>query len=191
MERAGYIGGIYLILKQEAIFFLLFGFFYSFGLDGLKHFIVQDDRKIVEKILFGTKKMTRTDNKITLCKIMFNLNACENLSVKEHGALSDTVRNFFHFVQAFGNKLKLRNFLNIWMVEDRVQTLVSATCGIFQLCFYNNLFIPDENSKIQDKTRLYKKTIETLLNEPFVLDDRDKNEETIRQYAQNIGVTVT
>ena len=41
-------------------------FFDSFGLDGLKHFIMQDDRKIVEKILFGTEKMTRTDNKITL-----------------------------------------------------------------------------------------------------------------------------
>ena len=53
----------------------------SFGLDGLKHFIMQDDRKI-EKILFGTEKMTRTDNKINLCKIQFNLNACKNLSKK-------------------------------------------------------------------------------------------------------------
>ena len=31
-------------------------FFDSFGLDGLKHFIVQDDRKIVEKVPFGTEK---------------------------------------------------------------------------------------------------------------------------------------
>ena len=43
-------------------------FFDSFGLDGLKYFIVQDDQKIVEKILFRTEKMTRTDNKITLCR---------------------------------------------------------------------------------------------------------------------------
>ena len=76
------------------------------------------------------------------------------------------------------------------MVEDRVQNLNSATCGIFQLYFYNNLFDPDENSKIQDKTWLNKKTIETLLNELFVLEDQDKNKETIRQYAQNIGATV-
>ena len=41
-------------------------FFDSFGLDGLKHFIKQDDRSIIEKILFGTEKITRTDNKITL-----------------------------------------------------------------------------------------------------------------------------
>ena len=50
----------------------------SFGLDSLKHFIIQDDRKIIEKILFRTEKMTRTDKKITLCKIRFNLNACKN-----------------------------------------------------------------------------------------------------------------
>ena len=31
-------------------------FFESFGLDGLKHFIVQDDRKIIKNILFGTEK---------------------------------------------------------------------------------------------------------------------------------------
>ena len=147
-EKSGTHRWNILDIEPRSDIFFVFLFFYFFGLDGLKHFIVQDDRKIIEKLLFGTEKMTRTDNKITLCKIMFNLNACENLSVKEHGALSDTARNFFHFVQAFGNKLKLRNFLNIWMVEDRVQNLVSATCGIFHLCFYNNLFIPDENSKI-------------------------------------------
>ena len=155
--------------------------FDSFGLDGLKHFIVQENRKIVEKILFGTEKMTRTDNKITLCKTQFNGNACKNLSKKELDFLNDTATNVFRFVLAFGNKLKLRNFVNIWTVEDRVQDLDSSTCGIFQIYFYDNLFNPDKNSKIQDKTRLNKKTIETLLNELFVLDNQDKNEQTIRQ----------
>ena len=77
--------------------------------------------------------MTRTDNKITLCKIQFNLNACKHLSEGELDALSDTTTNFFRFIQAFGNKLKLRNFVNIWMVEDRVQDLDSVTCDIFEL----------------------------------------------------------
>ena len=65
------------------------------------------------------------------------------------------------------------------MVEDRVQDLDSVTCGIFQLYFYDNLFNPDENSKIQDKTKLNKKMIEILLNEIFVLHNQDKIEETI------------
>ena len=49
------------------------------------------------------------------------------------------------------------------MVEDRVQELDSSTWGIFQLYFYDNLFNPDENIKIQGNTRLNMKTIETLL----------------------------
>ena len=65
--------------------------------------------------------MTRTDKKITLCDIRFNLNACKSLSKEELDALSDTATNFFHFIKAFSNKLKLRNFVNIWMVEDKVR----------------------------------------------------------------------
>ena len=67
------------------------------------------------------------------------------------------------------------------MAEDRIQDLDSATCGLFQLYFYENLFHPNENSKIQDKAKLNKKTIETLLNRLFVLDDQEKNEEKITQ----------
>ena len=134
--------------------------------------------------------MNRTDSKITLFKIQFNLiNTYKNLSKKELDALSDTANDFFRFILAFRNKVKLRNFVNICMVEDRVQK-DSRTCGIFQLHFYDNLFNPNENSKIQDKAKLNKKTIETLLNELFLLDDQDKNEETIRQYAQNMGISV-
>ena len=125
--------------------------------------------------------MTRNNNKITLVNIRFNLNACKNLSEKELDSLSNTASNFFHFVQAFGNKLKLHDFVNIWMVKDRVQDLNYVTCGIFLIYFYDNLFNPDVNSKIQNKNRLNKKTIETLLNELFVLDNQGKTEATVRQ----------
>ena len=80
--------------------------------------------------------------------------------------------------------------MGLWMVEDSVQDLDSSTCGIFQLHFYDNLLNPDENSKIQDKTRLNKKAIETLLNELFVLDNQDQNEEIIKQYARDTGITI-
>ena len=76
------------------------------------------------------------------------------------------------------------------MVKDRIQNLTSVTCGIFQLYFYDKVFNPNENSKIQDKAKLNKKTIETLLNELFALDDQQKNEETIRQCPKDIGPTV-
>ena len=77
-------------------------FFDSFSLNGLKHFIIQNDKPIVDKILLGIEQMNRTDKKITLCKIKFNLGACKELSKEEIDSLSKTARNFFYFVQAFG-----------------------------------------------------------------------------------------
>ena len=106
LARAEHIGGAYSTLNLRLTFF-------SFGIDGLKNFIIQDDRKVIEKILFATKQMTRTDNKITLANVKFNLNACKNLTKRELDALSDTAMNFFHSVQAFNNKLKLCDFVNI------------------------------------------------------------------------------
>ena len=87
--KGGDTGGAYSILSQNRTFSL------SFGLDGLKHFIIQDDRNVIAKILFGMEKMTRTDNKITLFNITFDLNAYKNLSVDELDAWSNTASNFF------------------------------------------------------------------------------------------------
>ena len=74
------------------------------------------------------------------------------------------------------------------MAEVRVQDLNSMTCGILRIYIYDILFNPNENSKIQDKKRLNKRTIETVLNELFVLDDQDTNEATIQQYANENNV---
>ena len=67
----------------------------------------------------------------------------------------------------------MRSFVNIWIVEDRIQDLDSSTCGIFQIYFHENLFNPDEKSTIQGETKLNKKTVEMLLNELFTLDDKE------------------
>ena len=165
-------------------------FFDSFGLGGLKYFIIQDYKKIIDNILLGIEQMDKTDKKITLCKIKFNLGACKELTKEEINSLSETARNFFYFIQAFGIKLKLRRFVNIWMVEDRLQDLDSATCGIFQIHFYENLFNPNENSKIQNETKLKKSTVEKLLNELFPLEDTE-NEIKMEQYADEISVKIS
>ena len=67
------------------------------------------------------------------------------------------------------------------MVEDRIQDLESSTCGIFQLYFYENLFNPDENSKIQN---------ETLLNELFSLHDKE-NEIKMNEYVDKLGIEIS
>ena len=104
--------------------------------------------------------------------------------------LATPLETFFYFVQAFGIKLKLRSFVNIWMVEDRIQDLDSNSCGIFQLYFYENLFNPDQNSKIQNETKFKKTTVETLLNELFSLDDKE-NEIKMAEYADKLGIEIS
>ena len=76
------------------------------------------------------------------------------------------------------------------MVEDRMQDLDSSTCCIFQIYFYDNLFNPDKNSKIQGETILNKKTVQMLLNELFSLDERE-NEIKMEEYVEKIGVKIS
>ena len=76
------------------------------------------------------------------------------------------------------------------MVEDSIQDLDSAICGIFQLYFYENLFNPDKNSKIQNETKLKKSTVETLLNELFSHDDKE-NEIKMIEYADELGIEIS
>ena len=71
--------------------------------------------------------MTRTDSKITSFSIQFNPNNYKNLFVDELDTLSNKATNFFRFVRAFGSKLKLGDFVNTCMVEDRTQKLNSVT----------------------------------------------------------------
>ena len=75
------------------------------------------------------------------------------------------------------------------MVGDRLQDLDSANCSIFQIYFYQNLFNPEENSKIQGNAKLNKKTVETLLNEIFSLDDKE-NEIKMDEYATKLKINI-
>ena len=60
----------------------------------------------------------------------------------------------------------------------------------FNCIFYENLFTPDKNSKIQNKNRLKKSTVEMLLNELYSLDDKE-NEIKMEEYADEIGVKIS
>ena len=75
------------------------------------------------------------------------------------------------------------------MLEDRVQDLNSAMCGIFQIYFYENLFNPEKNSSIQSETKLKQSTVEKLLNELFSLEDVE-NGKRMEEYADEIGVKI-
>lgn len=51
---------------------LLFVNFVSFGLKVLKTFIIQDDKKIIEKILFRLEEFKQANNKLTLAETNFS-----------------------------------------------------------------------------------------------------------------------
>ena len=72
-----------------------------------------------------------------------------------------------------------------------MQDLDTVTCSIFEIYFYDNLFNPDKSSKIQNKTKLNKKTIEILLNELLVLNDQQQNKKVINKHADEQDITVT
>ena len=61
--------------------------------------------------------------------------------------------------------------------------------GIFQICFYKNLFNPSYHSKIQSKTKLNQKTIELLLNKLFDFDYQEQNEKK-SEYVDEQNKTV-
>ena len=90
-------------------------FYYSFGIDGMKHFIVQDNKKAVEKVLKGIELANWKDDKMTLIKLKFSMNRYYNLTANE------TAQNLFHLIFCFRKNEKITNFVNVSMPEDLLQ----------------------------------------------------------------------
>ena len=73
------------------------------------------------------------------------------------------------------------------MVDDCLQQLDTDTCGIFQLYFYTNLFLPNYKSKIMSNKKLTIKTITTLLNDLFALE-KAENERRVENFAKKLDI---
>ena len=72
----------------------------------------------------------------------------------------------------FGKLHKIKDIVKVHLVDDQLQKIETDSCGMFQLYFYFNLFMPFENSSIINDKKLLKSTIEKLLNKFFLLIDR-------------------
>ena len=140
----------------------------------MNHFIVSDDKKIVGKILKGIETTDQKGKKLTLCKLKFSMNAYEKLTENEIKKLSESAQDFFHLIHSFGKNEQLTNFVNVWMLEDPIQMPKTVTRGPFQIYFYENLFFPNENSKVHSYKKLTNSGIETLFSELFTLDREKK-----------------
>ena len=164
--------------------------FDSFGISGMKHFIVSDDKKIVGKAIKGLELADQKDNKLTLLKLKFSMNSYENLTENETKKLSETAQDLFHLIHSFRKNENITNFVNVWMLEDPIQKPTTVTCGPFQLYFYKNLFFPYENSELYSYKKLTNTSLETLLNERFTLNP-ENNEQTIDEYIKQQQINMT
>ena len=83
---------------------------YSFRIEDLKNFIIQDGRKIIDKTITGTENMERVDNKLKLVKLKFSFKNLNKLSYKVIKTLSKTAEDFFHFIENLEKLINLQNY---------------------------------------------------------------------------------
>ena len=58
--------------------------------------------------------------------------------------------------------------------KEKINTL---TCGLFQIYFYENLFVSDNDSKIHDYKKLTNEAVEISLNELYSLDQEQNKKQ--------------
>ena len=156
----------------------------------MKRFIITDDKKIVGKVLKRSELADRKDGKLILIKSTFSMNGYKNLAVKRILNLSSAAQVFFYLIYNFGKNENITNFVNVWMLEDSIQMEITITCGAFQLYFYEKLFFPDKNCKLQSYKKLTNVALETILNKLFTLD-RENDEQIINEYIKQIQINMT
>ena len=176
-DKAGTHWWSFLDLHPKKEIFL----FDSFGFEGFSKFIIDNDIKTLNKILFGIKKFKREDKKITLITLKFSMKEYEK--IKTGHQLRETTQDLLHLMYEYSRLHNINDNVTIHAVDDQLQEIYSDTCGMFQLYFYYNLFVPYENSSIVEDKKLTKKTVEKILNEIFSLN-RETNEKIVENFAK-------
>ena len=88
--------------------------------------------------------------------------------IRNSHRLMTTTQDLMHLMYEFEKLHKINNVVTQHLVDDQLQKIETDTCGIFQLYFYVNMFMPFENSSIVNDKKLSKSILEKLLNEIFV-----------------------
>ena len=150
-------------LKKD--FFL----FDSFGVIGLRNFIVQDDKKLVKKVLKGVENISSDKTELNLVLLKFSVDGYNNLLDQVKLLLFETANDLFHLIKSFASHEKQKN-INMWVLEDPIQELTTNTCGPYQLYFYENLFFLDNENKLYEYKKLTKEAVQDLLNKIFLIE---------------------
>ena len=153
--------------------------FDSFGFEGLKKIIIDNDKKLLNKVLYNLNNFKKSDLKITLISLKFSMREYEKISDKQ---LKTTTEDLLHLMYEFGKLHSIQDEITVFSLDDQLQKIETDTCGIFQIYFYYNLFNPFSDSCIIKDKVLTKHTIEKLLDEIFSVN-QEQNEKVITQFA--------
>ena len=175
-DRAGTHWWSFLDLHPKKEIFL----FDSFGFEGLKKFIIDNDKKLLNKVLFNLNKFEKSDRKITLISIRFSMQEYEK--IKDTKQLKTTTQDLLHLMYEFGKLHNIEDEITVFSLDDQLQKIETDTCGIFQIYFYYNLFNPFVDSSVVKDKVISKHTIQKLLNEIFSLN-QERNEKVVKQFA--------
>ena len=152
-----------------------------FGIEGFKLFIVNNDQKIINELFYNFEKCdSKSSQKLKLCTMKFCIEIWQKNVTKNKRPINRHGSKFFYLLEQFA-KLKKTHCMNVLILEDTIQDLISPNCGKFQLYFYKNLFDPDERSKILSHQTLNKHTLDTIINEIFSTDV-DENKHLIKNF---------
>ena len=135
--------------------------------------------------MFGIQKLKKKDQKIIIISLKFSMKEYEK--IKNEHRLRPTTQDLLHLIYEYGRLHNIKDLVTVYSVDDQLQKLETDTCGIFQLYFYFNLFVPYENSSVLGDSKLTKRTVEKLLNEIFSLD-RNQNEEEMERFAKEKNI---
>ena len=162
--------------------------FDSFGLEGFKLFIVDNDQDIINKLLYNFEKckLNPKIHKLQLCAMQFWVLTWKALNQKIKSQLTETAQNFSHLLEQFA-KLKKTNCMSIMILENTIQDIETSNCGQFQLYLYENLFDPDNESKILNHRKLTKQTLQTIINEIFSTDIKE-NEYHMKKFSEEFNL---
>ena len=157
--------------------------FDSFGLEGFKLFVVDNDEQIINDLLFNFKKCkSKSNQKLTLCNMKFCVETWQKMPIKTKNQLTETAQNLFHLLEQFA-KLKKKSVYEYNNNTKRCSKLTKCNLWSFQSYFYKNLFDPYERSKILNHQRLTKNTLQITINEIFSTDV-DENEYLIKKFNE-------
>ena len=132
----------------------------------------------MDQFFYGLEKINKKDKIINLTYVRFDNQSYKKIN---KNSLTPTAKDFFHSFAEL-SKVNNKKIVDIYMVDNQLQNIKTDSCGLFQLYFYMNLFIPKESSQIVGNKTLSLRTIKYLLNEIFS-KDIDQNELVVENFA--------